>query len=96
LTELAGTFGRIGAQARLAVRQEFCRHLDDFLLRRTDSAFTPGLGAAVAPDALAALGEELAWNRAERDSEWQRYQAAVERAHAVGAEVPPATTRNTI
>jgi glycerol-3-phosphate dehydrogenase len=92
LTALAGTFGRIGAQARLAVRQEFCRHLDDFLLRRTDSAFTPGLGAAVASDALAALGEELAWTRAERDAEWRRYQSAIERAHAVGAESLPAAS----
>jgi len=87
LTALAGTFGRIGAQARLAVREEFCRHLDDFLLRRTESAFTPGLGATVAPDALAALGEELGWTSAQREAEWQRYQSEAERAHAVGTEV---------
>lgn len=88
VTALTGPFGRIGAQARLAVREEFCRHLDDFLLRRTASAFTPGLGAEVAPDALAALAEELGWGNSEKESEWRRYQAAIERAHAIGVEIP--------
>ena len=82
LAELAGQFGRIGAQARLAVRQEFCRHLDDFLLRRTEFAFTPGLGAAVVTDALNALAEELGWTETDKTAEWKRYRAAVDRANA--------------
>jgi len=82
LAKLAGSFGRIGAQARLAVRQEFCRHLDDFLLRRTELAFTPGLGRAVVTDALNALAEELAWSESEKEAEGRRYQAALVRANA--------------
>ena len=87
LAVLNGSYGEIGAQARLAVRQEFCRHLDDLLLRRTPHAFAPGLGAAVAPGALAALAEELGWNSARRDSEWLRYRAAAERSRAA-ADLP--------
>lgn len=90
LMALHGPFGRIGAQARLAVRQEFCRHLDDFLLRRTEQAFTPDLGAAVAADALAALGEGLGWSGERRDAEWRRYRTGVERARAPIAEAMPA------
>jgi len=90
LTLLTGPFGRIGAQARLAVRQEFCRHLDDFLLRRTEHAFAADLGAASAPDALAALAEELAWTASRRDEEWRRYRAAAERAGVSVTESAPA------
>jgi glycerol-3-phosphate dehydrogenase len=85
LAALAGPYGRIGAQARLAVRQEFCRHLDDFLLRRTAFGFASDMGASVAPDALGALSEECSWTRERRDAEWSRYRVAAERARAVAA-----------
>ena len=83
LCALSGSFGRIGAQARLAVRHEFCQHLDDFLLRRTEHAFAPDWGASVAPEALAALAVELAWTKTQREEEWRRYRAAAVRAGAV-------------
>ncbi|MFN0104951.1 MAG: glycerol-3-phosphate dehydrogenase/oxidase [Bryobacteraceae bacterium] len=83
---LVATHGVLGAQARIAVRQEFCRHLDDFLLRRTEHAFAPDMGAAVAPEALDALSAELGWDQSRREGEWRRYRAAAEHARAI---VPP-------
>lgn len=78
---LAATHGTIGAQARFAARQEFCRHLDDFLLRRTEYAFSPDLGASVAREALDALSDEFRWDNARRDIEWANYRRAAHRAH---------------
>lgn len=76
---LVHAHGPLGAQAVYAVRHEFCRHLDDFLLRRTEHAFTPDLGASVARDALTALASELHWNSARQEAEWNRYQNAIQR-----------------
>jgi glycerol-3-phosphate dehydrogenase len=80
--KLVAAHGPIGAQARFAARHEFCRHLDDFLLRRTEFAFASDLGASVAPAALDALSEELQWDSARRDAEWAAYRRAAIRAHA--------------
>lgn len=81
--DLIHSFGRIGAQVRIAVREEFCRHLSDFLLRRTELAFSHDMGASVAPEALDGLAEELGWNASEREREWTRYRAELERARAL-------------
>lgn len=78
---LAAVHGPIGAQARFAARHEFCRHLDDFLLRRTEFAFAADLGASIAPSALDALGEELNWDSARRAAEWEAYRQAASRAN---------------
>jgi glycerol-3-phosphate dehydrogenase len=80
--KLVTAHGPIGAQARFAARHEFCRHLEDFLLRRTEYAFASDLGASVAPAALDALSEELQWDSARRDAEWAAYRRAAIRAHA--------------
>jgi glycerol-3-phosphate dehydrogenase len=73
---LQPTLGTLGAQVRLAVQQEFCRHLDDFLFRRTANAFSPDLGASIAPEILAALSREFNWSQSQQAVEWERYQAA--------------------
>ncbi len=78
---LAAAHGPIGAQARFAARYEFCRHLDDFLLRRTEYAFAHDLGASIAREALDALSDEFQWNDARRESEWATYRRAANRAH---------------
>ncbi|MBI2688810.1 MAG: glycerol-3-phosphate dehydrogenase/oxidase [Acidobacteria bacterium] len=88
---LAATHGRIGAQAVFAARHEFCRHLDDFLLRRTEYAFSADMGASVALEALDALGAEFQWSPSQRDEEWQRFRAAAERAHSATASTLPAS-----
>lgn len=79
---LVPAHGIIGAEARFAARHEFCRHLDDFLLRRTEYAFAPDLGASVAGEALDALGDELQWDSVRRQSEWDKYREAASRARA--------------
>jgi glycerol-3-phosphate dehydrogenase len=89
LAEFAGSHGAIGAQARFAVQREFCRNLDDFLLRRTEFAFAADLGAAVAPDALAALAAELNWDPAAREKQWRRFQAAAERSRSKTVDTQP-------
>jgi len=80
----------IDGQIRIAVREEFCRHLDDFLLRRTGNAFAPDMGAAIAPHVLDTLSRELNWTPRQRESEWQRYRAAADRARAQAATAIPA------
>jgi glycerol-3-phosphate dehydrogenase len=79
---LVPTHGTVGAQAVHAARHEFCRHLDDFLLRRTESAFDADMGASVAPAALDALAGELQWSPPRRAEEWERFRLAAGRAHA--------------
>jgi glycerol-3-phosphate dehydrogenase len=75
---LQPSLGTLGAQVHLAVHQEFCRHLDDFLFRRTAYAFSPDLGANDAPAALAALARALNWSQSRQDQEWHRYSAAAQ------------------
>lgn len=82
---LAASLPPLRAHVRFAVEQEFCRHLDDFLFRRTELAFSPDMGASAAPAVLDALAGELSWTPAVRESEWQRFQSSAARAHAVAA-----------
>lgn len=83
--KLVKEYGIVGAQVRVAVEQEFCRHLDDFLLRRTEYAFTPDMGAGVAPAALEALTTVCQWNSSQREAEWNRYHQALQSARAMAA-----------
>ncbi len=89
LKPLIREHGRIGGQARFSVREEFCVHLDDFLLRRTETAFSPDFGAKVAGEAVAALSEELRWSDQRRLAEWQRFRAAVRNARAISSTTLP-------
>ena len=89
LLPLLASHGRIGAQARLAAREEFCRHLDDFLLRRTEHAFDPDFGAAAASEALDALSAEFAWDAPRRLAEWNRFLAAARAANVPSLPAAP-------
>jgi glycerol-3-phosphate dehydrogenase len=93
---LAAQFGPVGGEARFAVRHEFCRHLDDFLLRRTENAFAPDCGASLAPEALCHLADESGWDEPRRAVEWQRFLDAAARAHVSSADLraaPPGFVR---
>ncbi len=64
----------IAAQVRLAIREEFCQHLDDFLVRRTGLAFSADQGQRAAPAVASLLAEELGWEPDRQRSEWQRWE----------------------
>lgn len=74
----------IGAQVRLAIRDEFCRHLDDFLVRRTGLAFSPDQGQRAAPAAAARMAAELGWDEATRRTEWARWESHLARTVPAG------------
>lgn len=77
---LTGKYGAIGAEAVFAAREEYCRHLDDYLFRRAPHAFAPDFGASVATQAMQALSEELCWDVARQQAEWARAGAAARRS----------------
>ena len=77
---LVGEFGAVGAEAVFAAREEYCRHVDDYLFRRAPHAFAADFGASAAPEAMRALSSELGWDSKRQDVEWSRVLAAAARA----------------
>jgi glycerol-3-phosphate dehydrogenase len=77
---LAGEFGAIGGEAVFAAREEYLRHLDDYLMRRAPHAFAADFGASVAAEAMGALSKELGWDARRQELEWARVGAAAARA----------------
>ncbi len=77
---LVREFGAIGAEAVFAAREEYLRHLDDYLIRRAPHAFAADFGASVAAEAMGALSKELGWNAARQELEWSRVGAAAAKA----------------
>jgi len=77
---LVEEYGAIGAEAVFAAREEYCRHLDDYMFRRAAHAFAPDFGASIAAEALRGLSKELGWDEARRSAEWCRVGAAAEKA----------------
>lgn len=71
---LSGDSPEIAAQVCLAVREEFCHHLEDFLVRRTGLAFTPDQGRSAAEAVSELLASELGWDNAARKAEWERWE----------------------
>ncbi|MDZ7637976.1 MAG: glycerol-3-phosphate dehydrogenase C-terminal domain-containing protein, partial [Bryobacterales bacterium] len=66
----------IRAQVPLAVSQEYCRNLDDFLVRRTGLAFSPGQGQRAAENVAPMLAAKLGWDAAEtrrQHARWETY-----------------------
>lgn len=82
---LTAEFGETGARVRFAVREEFCRRLTDYMLRRSDLAFAPDMGASQAREVLAHLAEECGWDRERQRAEWDLYRTAAKNAHADAA-----------
>lgn len=81
---LAEDTPEIAAQVRLAVRTEFCQHLDDFLARRTGLAFRHDQGRSAAEAVASLLAKELGWDNGRLQSEWQRWNRYLARTSATG------------
>jgi glycerol-3-phosphate dehydrogenase len=62
------------AQVIYSVRNEFCRHVSDFLLRRSLAGFSRDQGRAAAPSVARWIGRELGWSEDRRLEEISQYQ----------------------
>ena len=81
LERLDPTLPDIGAQVVWACRHEHCKHIDDFLLRRSGigTGHTEGFGCL---DAVADLMvSELGWTAERRASEIATYRTIIQREH---------------
>ncbi len=76
---LASAYPDIGAQVLFAAEHEMCRHVDDFIWRRTRLGFTPDQGVAAIQPVADLLGRTLGWDAARRAAEVVRAEAAVAR-----------------
>ncbi|MCZ2156027.1 MAG: glycerol-3-phosphate dehydrogenase/oxidase [Bryobacterales bacterium] len=63
-------YPEIQAQVALAVSQEYCRHLDDFLARRTALAFSADQGRRAVDAVVSLMAPRLGWNQ--EQVHWQR------------------------
>ncbi|MFB3826056.1 MAG: glycerol-3-phosphate dehydrogenase/oxidase [Bryobacteraceae bacterium] len=72
----------LAAQARYAAREEQCRTVSDFLLRRTTLGFQRDQGIAALPEAVAALSSELGWTAARTAEETAAYRRHVARTQS--------------
>lgn len=77
----------IAAQVRLSVRDEFCLHLDDFLVRRTSLAFRADRGEPAAMVAAELLARELGWEASAQLDEWSRWEGYLARTAPSGVAV---------
>lgn len=77
-------YPEIRAQVPLAIEQEYCRNLEDFLARRTALAFSADQGQK-AVEALASLmGERLGWDAGEARRQRARWEAYLSRTSSAG------------
>jgi glycerol-3-phosphate dehydrogenase len=84
---LAPDYPDIAAQVVYSVRSEFCRRVEDFLLRRSLLGFRPDQGAAAVEPVSRLMGRELDWSESQRRREVESYRARVGNgAAAIGAE----------
>ena len=68
----------IGAQVVLAVREEHCVHLSDFMRRRTLLGATEDQGWDAAPGAAALMRAELGWSAEREAEELAEYRSEIE------------------
>jgi glycerol-3-phosphate dehydrogenase len=68
----------IGAQVVFSVRHEFCRRLEDFMLRRSFLGFRADRGRQAASAASLLMKHELGWSEKERLAELAQYHAFVD------------------
>jgi glycerol-3-phosphate dehydrogenase len=79
VSALAEKHGSLAAEVLIAMREEFCVHLEDFLLRRTMHAFDEDQGASLAEAAAEIMAAEAQWTRERTQSELTRYMTTVGR-----------------
>jgi glycerol-3-phosphate dehydrogenase len=72
----------IPTQVRIAVREEQCARLVDFIFRRTPLGFTPDQGAAVAERIANAMAAELGWSAERTAYELALYARTVAQTQA--------------
>jgi glycerol-3-phosphate dehydrogenase len=72
----------IAMQVRIAVREEQCARLVDFVFRRTPLGFTPDQGAAVAERIANAMATELGWSAERTTYELALYARTVAQTQA--------------
>jgi glycerol-3-phosphate dehydrogenase len=79
---LSPKYPDVGAQVALAVRQEFCVTVEDFLRRRTLLGASADQGWDAAPAVAAIMGDELGWTGERRTQEVEAYARDIERTQA--------------
>ncbi len=79
---LAPAYSDIAAQVRVAVREEQCARLVDFMFRRSRLGFTPDQGRAAADAVVALMAAEHAWTADRAAREVADYQAVIARTQA--------------
>jgi glycerol-3-phosphate dehydrogenase len=79
---LAPGYPDVAAQVRVAVRQEQCARLVDFMFRRTRLGFSPDQGRAAAEPVARLMATELGWSNARTARELARYADVVARTQA--------------
>ncbi len=72
----------VAAQVRVAVREEQCARLVDFMFRRTRLGFTPDQGRAAADAVVRLMAAEHGWTDDRVAREVADYQAAIARTQA--------------
>ena len=75
---LSPRYRDIGAQVALAVRQEHCVRLSDFMRRRTLLGASDDQGSDAAPAAAAIMRAELGWSAEREAAELEEYQRDIE------------------
>jgi glycerol-3-phosphate dehydrogenase len=76
---LAPEYPDIAAQVVFGVRHEWCRDVEDFMLRRSYLGFRPDRGVAALAAVSALMQQELGWSAAERGRQVECYRALVAR-----------------
>lgn len=74
-------YPEVRAQARLAIEQEYCRNLDDFLARRTALAFSPDQGRKALETVASLMGARLGWDAGETRRQHARWEAYLSRTN---------------
>ncbi len=75
---LSARYPDLGAQVVLAVRQEHCVRLSDFMRRRTLLGASEDQGWAAAPAAAAIMRAELGWSAEREAAELDEYRQDIE------------------
>jgi glycerol-3-phosphate dehydrogenase len=79
---LAPGYPDVAAQVHVAVRQEQCARLVDFMFRRTRLGFSPDQGSAAAESVARLMAAQLGWSATRTARELALYARAVARTQA--------------
>ena len=77
-------YPEIRRQVGLAIDQEHCRNLDDFLARRTALAFSPDQGRKALEAVVSLMAARLGWDAGETSRQRARWDAYLSRTSGAG------------